>query len=136
MTQKNWASVVASITPLEPYDLDGMIDGLKPAQAKPNGLTFPQGIENTPLPLSFEDETTVCFGARITKDTPNRLKLAMMLAQMAAEKGANPVILSHVEYCGLEQYGFRVERIGGATEAEIAACEAQVCDFWNIVMVI
>jgi len=60
----------------------------------------------------------------------------MTLAQMAAEKGGFPIILSHLDVCGLEQFGFRVERIGGSTDEEIAACEAQVCAFWNIVMVI
>ena len=34
-------------------------------------------------PLAGPD--TVCFGARITEGTPNRVKLAMNLAQMAAD---------------------------------------------------
>lgn len=136
MSETDWAKVVATITPLEPIDLDGLIDEITPDKPARKGLPFPQSAAVPPLPVEFHEETTVCFGARVTKDTPNRMALGMMLAQMAAEKGAFPVILSHVDYCGLEQFGFRVERIAGETDAEIAACEAQVCSFWNIVMVI
>lgn len=136
MSETNWAQVAATITPLEPHDLDGVITAIAPKKADRSGLAFPTEAAATALPLGFKDDKTVCFGARVTKDTTNKVALAMTLAQMAAEKGAFPVILSHLDYCGLEQFGFRVERIGGSTDAEIAACEAQVCKFWNIVMVI
>ena len=136
MSELNWAHVVSTITPLEPSDLDGIIDGIKTENPKVNATGFPIDAAVPSLPLDFEDEKTVCFGARITEATPNRVGLAMTLAQMAAEKGAFPVILSHLDYCGLEQFGFRIERISGGTEEEIAACEAQVCKFWNIVVVI
>ncbi len=136
MSQTDWADVVASITPLEPTDLDAIIDRSKKNQPAKAGLEFPLDAAIAPMKPSFKDETTVCFGARVTENTPNRLALAVTLAQMAAEKGATPIILSHLDYSGLEQFGFRVERIGGKTEEEREACEAQVCAFWNIVMVI
>ena len=60
----------------------------------------------------------------------------MVLAQMAAEKAAHPVILSHVDVTGLEKFGFRVERVAGNTEAERHAAEEQLKRFWNIVLVI
>ena len=136
MSQMDWTKVVAEITPLEPTDLDAVIDAIKPTEGAPSGLRFPREAADYAIASVFNEETTVCFGARITKDTPNKMALAMTLAQMAAEKGAFPVILSHMDYCGLEQFGFRVERVAGKDAAEIAACEAQICAFWNIVMVI
>ena len=136
MSDFEWASVVASITPLEPTDLDGMIDAIAPKDVTPKGARFPLDAAINAVPVVFQDDTTVCFGARITKETSDRVGLAMTLAQMAAEKGAFPVILSHLDYCGLEQFGFRVERVAGQTPEEIAACEAQICAFWKIVMVI
>lgn len=136
MTELSWADVTAAITPLKPRDLDGLIEEITPNDATPKGLTFPVDAAAASSPMTFKDENTVCFGARITKDTQNKVALAMTLAQMATENGGFPIILSHLDVSGMEQYGFRVERIGGSTPEEIAACEAQVCAFWNIVMVI
>jgi len=136
MNDMNWADIVASITPLEPTDLDGIIDTLRPPLSDSKQTVFPVETVKNPIPVQFRDETTVCFGARVTKDTPDRLGLAMTLAQMAAEKGAFPIILSHLDYSGLEQFGFRVERVAGKNAEEIEACEAQICEFWKIVMVI
>ena len=136
MSEVSWSDVVAHISPFEPVDLDEVIDALQPGEGRKGQLGFPQEAALQPIRLSFEDPTTVCFGARVTDTTPDIVALAMTLGQMAAEKGATPIILSHVDYAGLEQFGFRVERVGGRTEEERAACEAQICDFWNIVMVI
>jgi len=136
MNEMNWAKVVASITPLKPTDLSDIIDALSPPSAKKENLEFPISAGTSPLVGEFTDEAQVCFGARITQDTPNPVKLGMTLAQMAAEKGAYPVILSYVDHTGLEPFGFRVERIGGKDATEMAACEAQILKFWNIVMVI
>ena len=136
MSHVDWADVVAAITPLEPTDLDGLIEAIAPKAPALKGTRFPQEEVTNLIPVDFQDDKTVCFGARITKDTPDKVALAMTLAQMAAEKGAFPVILSHLDTCGLEQFGFRVERVAGANPQEIAACEAQICAFWKIVMVI
>jgi len=136
MSGFEWSDVVASITPLEPTDLDALIDKIAPKTGAPARTQFPTAAAIAAVPTSFEDDQTVCFGARVTKDTANVTALAMTLAQLAAEKGGVPIILSHLDYCGLEQFGFRVERVAGQTEEEIAACEAQICAFWKIVMVI
>ncbi len=136
MSVNYWSDLVASITPNAAFDLDAALGDLTANPPSKGQLTFPADAAKAPLPLRFAEPTTVCFGARITEDTPNRLALATTLAQMAAEKGATPIILSHVDHAGLEQFGFRVERVGGQTYDERAACEAQLCSFWNIVMVI
>lgn len=136
MRTMHWTRTMGIITPAAPTGLDADLEKLDPRRAKPGRATFPEDMGDIALPADFASEETVCFGARITEATGNRVQLAMSLAQMAAEKGAEPVILSHVDYCGLERFGFRVERIAGETEEARAAAEAQVVRFWNIVLVI
>ncbi len=136
MSDPYYTQVLASITPMAPEDIDATIDQIAPLGVETGEMSFPKEAERGTLPLEFADATTVCFGARITKDVDNPLQLAVKLAQIAVEKEAHPVILSHVDYCGLERFGFRVERIVGKTQAERDACEAQIRAFWNIVMVI
>jgi len=41
MSELNWAQVVSTITPLEPSDLDGIIDGIKTEKRRPIGLVWP-----------------------------------------------------------------------------------------------
>ena len=131
-----WLAVIAAITPQAPEDLDPLIGGHIAGAPEAGHLLFPAEAADTAPPFSFEAESTVTFAARITEATPNRLELAMNLAQMALEKGAEAIILSHVDDPMLDRFGFRVERIAGETEEERAACEAQVIHFWNIVFVI
>ncbi len=136
MSASRWTQVMGLITPAKPEDLDAVLSPFDPRADKAGKTGFPEDLGDIALHVPFKDEDTVCFGARITEDTQNRVQLAMNLAQMAAEKGAEPIILSHVDYCGLERFGFRVERISGDTEDARAASEAQAVRFWNIVLVI
>ena len=136
MNTDHWTRVMGLITPAAPVDLDDVLEPLDPRRAKAGTTRFPEDIPDVALPVGFANGDTVCFGARITKDTPDRIRLAMNLAQMAAEKGAEPIILSHVGTCGLERFGFRVERIAGDSEEARATAEAQAIRFWNIVLVI
>jgi len=136
MSAEHWTQVMALITPATPVDLDEDIADLDPRARSMGKTLFPDTIPDVALPVPLSGDDTVCFGARITEDTPDRIRLAMNLAQMAAEKGAEPIILSHVDLCGLERFGFRVERIAGDTEDARAVAEAQAVRFWNIVLVI
>ena len=104
-TTSGWNDVIARITPMQPTDLDAALAEACPRANKPGTVNFPKTAAAAPLVLDLATEETVCFGARITEDTPNRLALAMSLAQMAEEKAATPIILSHVEVCGLERFG-------------------------------
>jgi len=136
MSAQDWSRVLASLTPTAPEDIDGIIDSIAPLDTETAGLSFPKDAALGSLPMEFADPTTVCFGARITEDLEDPLSLAVKLAQLAVEKDAHPIILSHVPYCGLERFGFRVERVVGETEAERTACEAQLRAFWKIVILL
>lgn len=133
---ERWLSVIAAITPQTPEDLDPLLEGLAGEAPQMGKLLFPQAAAEAAPVFAFDREETVTFAARITADTPNRLELAMNLAQMALEKGAEAIILSHVDDPGLDRFGFRVERVGGQTAEERTAAEAQLIRFWNIVFVI
>lgn len=137
MSKTNWLAVLGRITSQSPLNLDADLADLDPRHAsKPGILSFPEAAAKSALPTSFSDEETVAFAARVTEETKDPIGLAVTLAQMAFEKGAEVVILSHLDYSGLERFGFRVERVAGETEAERAASEAQLIRFWNIVFVI
>lgn len=132
----DWLTKIGQITPMAPTSMDDTLETLDPRFGKPGSFEFTLEVGDAEIVTPFGDPEMVAIGVRITKDTPDRVKLAMKLAQMAAEKDAEPVVLSYVDTTGLERFGFRTERIAGANDAERAALEAQVIKFWNIVLVI
>ena len=136
MMEHNWDDLICRISPAAPENLDDDLAALDPRTAKTGAINFPISAAENELPVEFATEEVVCFGVRVDEQTTDETTLAMTIAQMAAEKGAFPVVFSHVENCGLQRFGFRVERISGATPAEVAACEEQVKKFWNIVVII
>ena len=137
MTHRDrWLEVVDAISPQSPDPLDDLIARFEPCAPREGRLLFPLAAAVPVPPYEIKDEETVAFGARITEDTPDHINLAMTLAQMALEKGAEAIILSHVDDPVLDRFGFRVERVAGETEEARAAAEAQLIRFWNIVFVI
>lgn len=136
MSLARWMEVINRVTPQQPVNVDDLLRPLDPRSRDTGDYTFPVAVAEMPMVTPFARESTICFAARITEDTQDRVALAMKLAQMAAEKDAMPIILSHLEYSGLERFGFRVERVAGATEEERAAAEAQIVAFWNIIVVV
>lgn len=57
--------------------------------------------------------------------------LAGQLLSLSMEREADVIVLSEIDYSGLERFGFRSERICGETEAAREACEYQVSRLWN-----
>lgn len=136
MSQHEWTKRISQITPQTPIRLDDSLEGLDPRTTKPGTVHFPSAAANWAIATPFRDPEMVAIGVRVTDDTQDKVQLAMKLAQMAAEKDAEPIVLSHIDHSGLARFGFRVERIAGATQAERDTAEAQVIRFWNIVLVI
>lgn len=136
MSDQSWNDVISRITPAAPVDIDDDLAPLANAGDAADPTPLHSTVAYQSIPVGFAAEDTVCFGVRVTEKTPNIVSLAMQVAQMAAEKGGYPVILSHVDYCGLERFGFRVERIVGGSQEERRICEEQVCAFWKITLVI
>lgn len=131
-----WLGIIDAISPRAPESLDSLVAPFDAQAPRKGRLLFPSAAAGPCPPYEIKDEETVTFGARITDQTKDPIALAVSLAQMSLEKGAEAIILSHVDTPVLDRFGIRVERVGGETEAERAACEAQLIRFWNIVFVI
>ena len=78
----------------------------------------------------------VAIGVKVTEPMGNAVQIATQLVAMAIERGITPVILSSIPISGFEQYGFRVERLAGATPAQQAICEEELKQFWDIAVVV
>ncbi len=97
---------------------------------------FPR-VEADLLPETrFKRPSTVCVGVRVAAELPDAADRAMRLAAFMVERDVIVVILAETDVTGLERFGFRVERVSGATDAERAHCEEQIRRFWNIDLVL
>jgi len=94
-------------------------------RAAPSAVVWPE-----------EGQVPARFGVRV-RSTPDDPRLqAVRLAAAAFERGAEPVILSHVARSGFEQSGFRVERVHGGTAAERAMQEGELGRFWGLAIIV
>jgi hypothetical protein len=136
METSDYAAMVSRVCPQEADNLDPLIDTLAPRSRTPGADLFPE-IEAVSMPeVRFRVDDAVTIGVMVRETIPNAADMALRLAAMAFERDAEVVILSAVDLCGLERFGFRVERMAGETHAARAACVDQVRRFWNIDLVI
>lgn len=84
----------------------------------------------------FKEEGGVAVGVRLREPPEDPAGLAGQLAAFGLERGVEIVVLSYPDYSGLERFGFRTERVVGATEVECAACERHLAAFWNLEVII
>ena len=136
MKNNDIIDIINRIAPQRPTDLDDILAPIDPRQKPAGTFRFPADASAIAAATPLENAGAVCFGARVDETTKEPQRLAMNVAQLAAEKGAIPVIFSYADPCPLGAFGFRIERIVGRTEAEREAAQAQVRAFWNIAMVI
>ena len=148
MKQDGWLEILtrASVGRIAEIPPPGPSRQAGPARAKGGEKGGETGGERqqapSPLPpLSpalwpMVDNEAVRFGVRIRKAPADPRLQAARLAAAAIERGAEPVILSHVPASGFEQAGFRVERIHGATQAEQELQEAELSCFWSLAIIV
>ncbi len=136
-----WLEVAARIVPGGPETLDDLpgMDDL-PA-ARRGGWLARQFPPQAALPHAhclwpLRDAGRACIGVRVTAALADTAGVAAHLVAMAAERAITPIILSQLSPSGFERYGFRVERLAGANEAERAACEAELTSLWDIALII
>ena len=89
-----------------------------------------------PFAPEFREADMVAIGVRVSPPPPDPAGLAVQLATFALERNVEVIVLSHLDYSGLERFGFRTERISGGSEAARIACEKQVAGFWNLEVII
>ena len=135
MREQTWFDMIARLSADEPTDLDPILtDGL------PAPDFFPPPIPGASTVLSSKlwdrDETVSHIGVRIDRPPKDARRLALRLASAAAERGVVPIILSTLGRTGLEQFGFRVERLPEGPPEAVAILEAELRKFWDMPIVI
>lgn len=125
--------ILARLTDAAPVDLDPMPDATTPRA----GGSIVTGAGTALSPALWPREADwACIGVRVTEPVADVTDLARKLAATAAERGILPVILTSLDQSGFERFGFRVERLSGASEAERAADEAELTGFWNFALIL
>lgn len=132
MSREVRMAAVLKLTQHEPADLDGLLAPFD-ARRDPVGRDLPpcqDGAELPPLPLARADAVVVVI--RVSGVLPDPADVAFRLAAFAIEQDVDVVVLSDLDYSGLERFGFRTERIAGVTEAERGACAEQIKRLWGV----
>lgn len=136
MSMEHYHTILSRVTTHVAEDID---DLLRPhdGRARRSGRDlFPDGVDRSPFTPAFRQADTVAIGVRIASPREDLADLAVQLSTFALEKSAEIVVLNHLDYCGLERFGFRCERITGDSPQARDACERQVAAFWNLEVII
>lgn len=136
---ERWQLVLSRITSQQPIDLETVITGAEKPAPKPAG-DFLAAIAPARAPSSRlwnRNENDFSYlGVRLTAPLADSTQAAIRLASAALERGITPIILTTLDNCGFERFGFRVERIIGNTDAERASYEEELKRFWNMAIVV
>ena len=130
-----YAALLANVTRNTPTQIDPLV--FENIRKIGSDLSFAE----TRPPVSAklwsrtEDETSY-IGIRVTGPIADQHAIAADLAAAAVERQIIPIFLSWIGQCGMQQFGFRVELIGGANEEEMHACEEQVRRLWNLAIIV
>lgn len=137
MNNDKWAAVLGRIGVEQPVDLDTTIfatdteqktSGSAGSIISPNLPISPPSSEIWPL----KDDAQFHLGIRLNSRDVDTILIASKLAAAAFERGITPIILTNLPFCGLECYGFRIERTYGKTAAEQKSSERELMQFWRI----
>jgi hypothetical protein len=136
METERWSTMLSRIVPEDADDLDPVTRGFDRRLREAGNDVFPRidAVLRPEAALARVD--AVCIGLRVQTVLPDAADRAMRLVAFAAERDVEIIVLSHVDGSGLERFGFRCERVAGATPEERATCEAQICRMWNIDLVL
>lgn len=135
MDHADWLASINRITPHQPTNLDHILQPHDPRAKTPGRAVASAEVAHSAIPDYGRDDIGY-IGFRLREAPENPADMAMRLAALAIEKAAQPILLSYVEYTGLEPFGFRVERITGETEEEQLAWEAQIRALWGIEIIL
>jgi hypothetical protein len=136
MDANRWNAVLARVADRDAADIDDITGAFDPRRRPPGREIFPE-IAGALMPeTAMQTPGAVCVGVRVSAVHPDAPDRALRLVAFGAEKDVEIVVLTELGYSGFERFGFRTERIAGATEAARAACERQIRRFWNIDLVL
>jgi hypothetical protein len=137
MSDRNWLEVISRISASEPIDLDSVLFDKKAVDIE--NLVADQGADQTAhstLLWDRDDAAVSYLGVRVNERLADYTQAAFRLAAAALERNVTPIILTTLPDCGFERFGFRVERIVGATEEELSLLENELKQFWNLAIII
>ncbi|WP_171207859.1 MULTISPECIES: hypothetical protein [unclassified Ruegeria] len=135
MAETSWFEILSRISPKKPVRLDDLItDG--PKMAPLGKVLFPETGLAPAVDLWDRDGAgSTHIGIRIVEAPEDVHDIARLLAAAALERSVEPVILSRVDFCGFEQFGFRIERLPDDPKAALAA-EEELRKFWDLAIII
>lgn len=136
MEAQRWAAVMSRITPVGADDLDDLMAAYDRPRGRPGAELFPQVSAAAAPHAALKRADTVCVGIRVPTALADPADHALRLVAFAAERNVEVIILAEGDVTGLERFGFRVERVAGADPEARSQCEAQICRFWNIDLIL
>ena len=141
MKDAPWLAVLSRISAAKPLDLDAAVFEQKTGAAGAAKNIKAAGRASAVRPPSVklwdaEQSGNSYLGVRVDELLSDCTHAAVRLAAAALERGIIPIILTTLPDSGFERFGFRVERIMGATASERAVCEEELKRFWNMAIVI
>jgi len=138
MTEK-WLEIVSGVSGVAPVNLDAQMDAstVWPPRAAQDPF-WPDAVFPPPSVRlwQWQDAQHSCIGVRVTAPVEQPGRIALRLASAAVERNVIAIILTTLPLSGFERFGFRTERLCGATPEARAACEAELMRFWNMAIVI
>ena len=136
MTSVTQIASLLKLTQHEPINLDGVLAEHEPRR-NPVGKDIAPCSETSALPpCPFVRSDAVVVAMRVAYPLEDATDVAFRLAALAVEQDIEVVVFSDLDYSGLERFGFRTERIAGATVAERDACVQQLRMFWGAELLI
>lgn len=136
---EKWLDIVSGLSGAAPVNIDLQIEAgtARPPRVAPDRF-WPEAAFRAPSVSLWQwrDADHSCFGIRVTEPVALPNRVALRLAAAAVERGVIPIILTTLPVSGFERFGFRTERLFGATPEARAACEAELMRFWNMAIVI
>lgn len=134
--QTRWTGIMSRIAPTQAENIDDLLAGFDPRSRRLGREVFPTAAREIPFTAPFRSPDTICVGFKVEDPGKDLSTIAMQLCALSIERNVEVIVLSEHDYSGLERFGFRSERICGATRKAREACESQLIDFWNIEVVI
>ncbi|MFD0981440.1 hypothetical protein [Tropicimonas aquimaris] len=132
---EDWTLVLSRILPTQVSNLDDLIDGGEVSVPR-GGLLAPVSEAAPSAELWHRAlDGPSHIGIRVTRSLAAPDRAAARLAGMAIERSVVPVILIRVDFCGLERFGLRIERLPDDPEAAGAA-EEELRKFWDLAIII
>ena len=132
----NWYAILGRITTTGPEDLDPLIHDGESRRKQGQVLPVSTGLPPSAELWQREDAAPSYIGVRIGAPLTEPAQAALRLASAAIERRVFPIILSRLDTCGLERYGFRVERVPASDPDAAIAAEDQLARFWNLAIII